>query len=194
MNKAISISAIVISVFALGVAYFAPTSTETVREVVREKLGATPGGDFYNPVFFHDRVVMSRPAIATTTTGTAATLTENDLLNAGYYSVTLGGPQDTSFTYTLPASTTLQRFVPKVGNKEEVCFFQTASSTSAGTDLIFAAGTGIDLVHSTTTAPVPLGVGEDQTACITFIRQGVGTSATIPGDITAVLELYSHSD
>jgi len=161
---------------------------------VSEIFGAFPGPDIYSEIYFRDGFVNILVPVATTTgTGSSATLMASDLTGVGLHIVTLGGAVDTAFTYTLPASTTLQNFVPYIGAKQEVCWFNTASSTSTGADLIFAAGTGIDLMVSTTTTPVPLGAGEEEMACIDFYRQPDGTGRVI-GDIFAVLKLYDNAD
>ncbi len=131
---------------------------------------------------------------ATTTDedSSSATLVEADLTDVGYYIWTNGGAQNSDFTYTLPASTTLTSFVANVGERSEVCWFQTASSTSGG-DLIFVAGTGIDLTVATGTGtPAPLAIHEDQMGCIKFTRHADG--AGLAGDVTAELKFQGDAD
>lgn len=157
-------------------------------------IGAVVSPDIYDPVRFHNSVTFNPIPNATTTTGSAATLVQNDLIYSQYNMVTFGGAVNTDFTYTLPATSTLQNFVPRVGSRTEVCWFNVASSTSAH-DLIIAAGTGWDLAVSTTTTPVPLGVKEDNLLCIEAVRQGRGgSSTTVTGDITGILKLYDDAD
>lgn len=149
--------------------------------------------DIYTPVLFHRLVTMSPNVVATSTRGTGYALTQRDLMAGGFYVVQLG-IANTDFTYTLPASSSFTSLVANVGERARNCFYNVASSTSAGADLIFAAGTGIDIAVSTTTRPVPLGVAEKNIACIDFIRQSQIDQPTRPGDITAVLELYHDAD
>lgn len=107
------------------------------------------------------------PAVtATTTTGTAATLTEADLLAAQYFTVNLNAAAD--FTYTLPASSTLDSFVANTGESARVCF--NNATTAAGIDLVFAAGAGIDLETATGTSAVEM-VGPADLACLDFYRK-----------------------
>ena len=193
------LSAFLVSLFVVY-AFTPPRGPiERIREIIREgkegsDLGAFPGGELNGPLAFRDQVSFVPRVSATTTTGSSATLVAADIVNTQYHIVTLGGAQDTDFTYTLPASTTMYHFLPRVGERsEDICFFNTATSTSSGADLVFAGGTGVDLVVATTTRPVPLGVPEEQLACLAFTRQPT-LSPTVPGDFTAVLKLYFDAD
>lgn len=179
-KKNLVLSAVVSLVVVLIIA---PLFKGTVERVV----GAQPGPDFLNPVVFEESVTFSPPYTATTTNiGTAATLTQNDLISTGYFGVTLGGADEADFTYTFPASTTLTNFLPDVGSKKTISFFNVSSSTSEHV-LIFAAGTGIDLEFASSsvagTQPSPLGVEDGDTARFEFERQP--TLSGTPGDITA---------
>lgn len=167
-----------------------------VDEPAPVSVGAVVGPDVYDQVRFHNSVTFNPVANATTTTGTAATLVQSDLTNTQYHQVTFGGAVNTDFTYTLPATSTLTNFVPVVGSRTEVCWFNVASSTSVH-DLVFAAGTGWDLaVASTTeTAAPPLNLKEDNLLCIEAVRQGrSGSSTTVTGDITGIIKSYHDAD
>lgn len=190
MNQKVLLGVALFVVAVLGVVF--PIGGKTIVERVIEPLGAFPGGEILTPVEFRDSVTISPRVNATTTTGTAATLVANDLLGVDFHRVTFGGAQDADFTYTLPASTSLTNLVPRVGATRTVCWFSVASSTSTGYDLIFAGGTGTNLKASTTTIPVPLGVGETDTACFEFSRQA--TEGGLPGDIDARALFYDDID
>jgi len=161
-------------------------------------VGAVVGPDVYDQVRFHNSVTFNPVSFATTTTGSSATLVQNDLIHSQYTMVTFGGAQNTDFTYTLPATSTLESFVPRVGSRTEVCWFNVASSTSVHS-LIVAAGTGWDLAYASTTSSgaliAPLGVLEDNLLCIEAVRQGrSGNSTTVTGDITGILKLNHDAD
>lgn len=137
------------------------------------------------------------PAVsATSTNGASNTLVENDLLNVGYHIVTpLGLVSGGDLTYTLPASSTLATFLDGVGERAQVCWFMAATTTDS--NIVFAAGTGIDLRYASSTAAsdgVPsLRIGSEQDACITFMRQP-DASGTGLGDVTAIWEAYADAD
>lgn len=138
-------------------------------------------------------------AIATTTTGTSATFEAADYLASQYYMVTLGGAQDTDFTFTLAASSSMTGIVNAVGERtiSPFCLYNVASSTSVHA-IILAAGTGIDLRYATSTSAgdaVPtIAIEEGFEGCLTFIAQPQDEQVTKVGDITAELKLYNESD
>lgn len=170
---------------------------------VAERFGAFPGPELFGPIVVHDSFT-EKPAAAATTTGregdAATTLSEKDLLRTQYHAVNIGGALNTDFTYTLPASSTLQSFVNSTGARSRVCWFNVASSTSVHA-LVFAAGTGIDFRIATTSNSLGaddslLTLEEDFQACIEFIRQpradgtiSSGRGANL-GDIDAILSIY----
>lgn len=147
-------------------------------------------GDFVTKIGF------AAGLTATTTTGTAATLVVTDLTDNKYKYVTKAGAANTAFTYTLPASTTLTSFLPSAGDMSlaPLCFALAASSTSVH-DLVFAAGTGIDIKHASTTAAAGglLRVQEGNLGCFTFIRD-VQTDGSSAGNIIAIWQNLVNSD
>jgi hypothetical protein len=143
-----------------------------------------------------DPEALNTPYLATTTRNTGITLNANDLLNVRMYAVTIANlAQGTDMTYTLPASSTLRAFVDAIGKEQKVCWFMTA--TTSDSNIILAAGTGIDLRGASSTKAADglpsLQFGSEQDACITFKRQP-DASLTGLGDITAILEVYSDID
>jgi hypothetical protein len=157
------------------------------------KFGAFPGGDLSNVNIIGENVYTPRTRATTTTIGATLTGSANDITAVDYTIVSLGGAADTDFTYTFVASTSLPSFLAKPGQRAEKCFFLNASTTSEH-DLIFAAGTGIDLVHATSTVPVPLGIGESQTACFEFVRQPKGGSQSVGGSFTVITRFFGDID
>jgi len=102
------------------------------------KLGAFPGTDIYEPIRFHTG--FGGAVLATSTSGTATTLKEKDLLNYSVFEMT---PNVASFTYTLPATSTLTSILKNIGDTHS-WVFQNATTTTA-TTLTLAAGAGWNL-------------------------------------------------
>lgn len=106
---------------------------------------------------------------ATSTTATAMTMVQADILN---YETLLITPNTGALTYTLPATTTLTSLVPSAGDWQEQCWYN-ATGTSAAT-ITIAAGTGIDLetASSTTAGPATsLVIGAGNSGCLKYIRK-----------------------
>lgn len=102
-----------------------------------------------------------------TTTGTAVTLKQSDILA---YDTVLMTPIVGATTVTFPASSTLTSFVPSAGDMQAQCWVN-ASSTSAIT-ITFAEGTGINIqvASSTTNLGFPA-IQPGGTACFNFVRK-----------------------
>lgn len=113
---------------------------------------------------------------STSTTATAYTLVPDDIVD--YESVIIT-PNKGDLTLTFPASSTLSEFVPTAGDWAEQCWYN--ASTTAGIDLTFAAGTGIDLeVASSTTGAagsIALTILADNSGCFKYIRKPATASA-----------------
>jgi len=157
---------------------------------VDEAFGALPGPDIYNHVTLNEGYEYTPRYRATTTStnATAGTMQASLLTEYEYLLVNLGGAVNTSYTWTLPASTTLSTFLNAPGASKEVCFFQNASTTSAGQELIFVAGTGIDMrMENATTTSAALAVKESGEACIFFKRQPQQSGAA--GSFSALLRV-----
>lgn len=112
--------------------------------------------------------------VYSTTTGSAATLREQDLLNNAVISVVAGNT--TGVTLTLPATSTLTRYIPRAGRTATI-YIQNDST--AATTTTIAAGTGITIDNASST----LAVAQGSSVGITFIRQA-------NGDVRAFLTSY----
>lgn len=93
-------------------------------------------------------------------------------------------------TFTFFASSTASTWLPTAGDMQRTCIFN--STTTSGVDLVFAAGTGIDLeVSSTTTALGGLRIGPNSLGCFTFVRQ---PQLAASFDIVAALQAFEDGD
>jgi len=134
--------------------------------------------------------------LATTTTGASADLTQADLEDIAYHVVTTGDlVEGSDFTFTMPATSTLDTYLSRIGAKAENCFFFTA--TTSDSNLIFAAGTGWDFVYASSTITAiglgPLQVGSTETICIESRRQPDDSGSQL-GDITAEFKAFEDLD
>lgn len=118
-------------------------------------------------------------ALATSTTGTATTLSQADLLADNLFVVTWN---TSSGTYTLPASSTWTTLIPNAGDVREWIFHN--ATTTAATTMTIAAGTGIDLVAVTTADDVIDGTEYSQMTCV---RQP-------DTDVTCIVNELLHAD
>jgi hypothetical protein len=119
---------------------------------------------------------------ATSSVTTTQTLAAADIAN---YESVIFTPNTGATTLTLPASSTLSAFVPTAGDWADQCWLNATST--AGVNITFAAGTGIDLETSSTTLVLRPG----NTACIKFVRKAATASAF---DIAALLTVYVDGD
>lgn len=107
---------------------------------------------------------------STSTVATTQTLAQADILN---YDTVLFTPNTASVTLTLPATSTLTSYIPTAGDRAEQCW-QNATTT-AGINVTFAAGAGMDLqMVATSTISGSAGVfpiTPGNSACFKFIRQ-----------------------
>lgn len=122
---------------------------------------------------------------STSTTATTQTLEVGDVLNYDTVSIV---PNTGDLTLTFFASSTASTLVPTAGDMQETCI-QNATTT-AGIDITFAAGTGIDLKTSSS-SPSDLTIQPTDIACFKFIRE-VATASTF--DITANMTGYVAAD
>ena len=209
--KTVLVAGVVALVMTLGVTFFViPDNGLTGPKGDRGQDGsdgqfsAFPGPDFFGPINLIDRVT-EIPAVFATTTGTAisgdsdndVTLRESDFLQAQYNLVSIGGlATDADQTLTFPASSSLRTFLPKIGSRTEICWFNATTSDS---HLIFAAGAGMDFRHASTSeafrAVPSLFIEGAQELCIEFNRQPRDDGSTsFLGDITALLKFFEDSD
>jgi len=116
-------------------------------------VGALVGPDIYHAVKIHGAFNWGGNILATTTTGSAATLQGSDMANYGYID---NMTNTTNFTYTLPATSTMISLLPDIGGSRKWLFHNATSSTIT---LTIAAGAGMDLI-SVTNADDVIDAGE----------------------------------
>lgn len=121
-------------------------------------------------------------SLATTTSATTYTLTAADIGNYDTIRQTLSGG---TATFTLPASSTITALVPSAGDRAETCWLPLTNN------LVFAAGTGIDIMVATSTnnggGAYDLTITAGGVGCIQWFRQ-------TDTDITAGLIEYENAD
>lgn len=101
--------------------------------------------------------VLSTSTVSTAMIPTAATF------NYGLIQIT---PNTADLTYTFPASSTLSAMIPNAGNSRTVMIYN--ATTTAGIDVIFAAGTGMEIKG---TGSTPLTIDEASMGTLTFVRK-----------------------
>lgn len=175
MNKIIKVVLAVAVVIAIGGSYVFPK--------VQEKFGAVPGSTFTEAVEFLGGSIGAN-SYSTSTSLSATTLLAGELANKDTIFVIKTGAVATT-TVTLPASSTLSYWLPKIGMSQRKCFL-SGTSTQANPGFILAAGTGIDLETSSTT-PTGLTVEGGSGACITFVRDNFT-------DIKAFMTVFKNAD
>jgi len=139
-------------ILALGLSLVGVLGNEgsVVREIVREQVGAAPGPDHRNGVeYFYDGLADGGGCMATSTASSgnvAGTLTAAQMQRHNCFKVTVNAQG--GMTLTLPATSTMSSVLPAVG-MHRTWIIENATSTT-GTTLTVAAGTGINLVSVTT--------------------------------------------
>lgn len=96
-----------------------------------------------------DGGIVQSSALATSTNGNATTLAESDL--QGYNSI-LYTPNVSDVTLTLPASSTLDTFIPNAGDRVSIAIVN--ATTTTGIDITLAGGSGTLLRSATTTKTI----------------------------------------
>ena len=146
------------ALIAGGVAFFvAPKATEDTGVSV----GSGSGQEHYNHESFLAAITRGG-RFATSTDDTTATALGSDFKDIARYDFT---PNVGSITLTLPATSTMSDFVPRVGDTRDV--FLCNATTTAATPFTLAAGTGMNLVQSTST----LAINTTYCATLTFSRK-----------------------
>ena len=131
---------------------------------------------------------------STTTTATSQTLAAADIAPSGIpYDTVFITPNTGDLTLTFPASSTLSAFIPTAGDMAEQCWYN--ASTTAGIDITFAAGTGVDLEVASSTSgglqsPV-LTMLADSGTCFTYVRKPATTAAF---DILLLMTRFVNGD
>lgn len=172
-------------ILAIVVGVNFPVGGQTIVEKTIEKMGAVPGGTHTEYEEFMGGFAKGK-YLATSTTLTSQTLVANDLTaNNDVIAVTANVG---SLTYTFPASSSLKAFVPRAGMTQDVCYYNATST--AGVNLVFAAGTGIDAQmasSSNTTLAKDLTIAKGGMGCFKFVRQP-------DTDISALLTEFEDAD
>lgn len=180
---------VVVAIIAVG-SYQFPKVQNQVQEVLG---GVVPGGTFTNPVELLGGTVMGN-VISTSTTATAMTLNQGNIVNVDTMIVT---PLVGDLTYTFMASSSARNLVPRQGQRQEWCVLN--ATTTSGIEVIFAAGTGIDLEIATTTSNLPtvIAIQAGSVGCFKFVRDiATSTTAAYPTDfnIHAAFQPYYNAD
>lgn len=169
---------------------------KVVREVVEQSFGAFPGGDFTEPITAFSGMVLRNTNNASTSNANL-TLAVGDISRNGFlYDTIIHEPIVGDVTITLPASSTLANILPVVGATARQCIHN--GTTTAGIDITFVSGTGVDLqIASTTNAgsPYALTALADATVCFDWIRKYRNAAQkTIPGDFVVNMVRFVDGD
>ena len=122
---------------------------------------------------------------STSTTATTQTLVAADIAN---YDTVLITPNTGDLTLTFPASSTLSAFVPTAGDRATQCWHN--ATTTAGIDITFSAGTGIDLEFASSSQAVQVKtLLADGFVCFEYVRKAATASAF---DIGVLMTRYSN--
>ena len=127
-----------------------------------QTLGASPGSDFFNDVRSRGMFTQGGGVLSTSTDSTAMVPTAATF-DYGLIQVT---PTVGDLTYTFPASSTLYAMIPSPGDSRTVMIYN--ASTTAGIDVIFAAGTGTEIKGIGST---PLTIDEASMGTLKFVRK-----------------------
>lgn len=172
MNKTYLIGLVVVAIIAISGFFRGGVVTERVVE----RLGGAAGPVLTEHQEYKGGQTLEN-TVATSTTVTSYTLLANDLVNRGSgaaYDTIIFTPNTGDLTLTFPASSTLPHFISRAGYRTRQCWFNATST--AGIDITFAAGTGIDVQTSSST-PSDLILRNGQFGCFDFVRKPVTSSA-----------------
>ena len=184
-NVFLSVAVLVITL-AISSWAFKPTvnvSVESPRSF-GSAFGLNDLSEFEGGVEYHN-------VVATATTATTYTLAGKDIYNTqtgALYDTIMLTPQTGDITLTFPASSTMSNLLPRSGYRGEQCW-QNASTT-AGIDITFAAGTGIDL-ETASSSPTDLTILANEWACFKWVRAS-STSAAF--DFGVLMTEYTNGD
>ena len=172
MNNKILIGAVAVVVILAGFAVsrpieFNPTILPAeikIIESIKESLGAFSGPDIFIPVFFRDGATLGGNVLATSTASTAM-VPNNSFFDNALIQIT---PNTADLVYTFPASSTLANYIPHAGDTMTIMIYN--ASTTAGIDLGFAAGTGVEIKSITASSPAD-SIDEAAFGLLTFTRK-----------------------
>jgi len=93
------------------------------------------------------------------------------------------------------ATSTMSTYLDAIGESSEVCFYMTATTTDS--NIIFAAGTGWDLVYASSTATAvggaPLQIGSEEMLCIETWRSPDASGSQL-GNVQGIIKAYEDID
>lgn len=168
MKKFTSILAVLVFIVAAGVGGFFLTRSEQPST----SFGAVAGPDNYNHLNFYlnhtDGGYIASTSLSTANTVPAKMLQDITLLNLT--------PGLAASTFTLPATSTLTSFVPKIGDTQMVNICN--ATTTAATPFTLALGAGMIGSNATSTLSVAAG----KCATLVFVRKPNG-DMYVPIDI-----------
>lgn len=140
--------------------------TTTVTGAIAGPITATTGtfsstlgvtGAVSTGLFTQGGGVLSTSTVSTAMVPTVATF------NYGLIQIT---PNTADLTYTFPASSTMSAMIPNAGDSRTVMIYN--ATTTAGIDVIFAAGAGMEIKG---TGSTPLTIDEASMGTLTFVRK-----------------------
>lgn len=175
MAIGLSVVAVVFAAIAFITAIGAPgapavgNKTESFWD---SKLGYLVNGVtiFTNSGYFTPQAGTNRSyTVASSTSGgaTAITLTQADILA---FDTVLMTNNVGATTFTFPATSTLTTLVPVAGDAADQCWVNSTTTVNSNGDIIFAAGTGIDIETASSTSR-DLTIKGSNVGCFKFIRK-----------------------
>lgn len=170
MNSKLFVGMFIVLATAVAVGLFAIQRTPAPQPV-----GATPGGDFTQPVQLLGGVTYGNSK--STTTPISLTLKATDIIG---FDTVLMTPTIGAITVTFPASSTLKNLVPRAGQMATQCWFNATST--AGANITFVAGTGLDFEVASTSLAAAATMAQAAVlpgngACFRYIRKPATASA-----------------
>lgn len=139
------------------------TFTQTGAVTFSSTIGVTGAADFDSTANV-DGLFTSGGSVLSTSTASTAMVPTAATFNYGLIEIT---PNTADLTYTFPASSTLSAMIPDAGDSRIVYVYN--ATTTAGIDVIFAAGAGMEIKAVGTATSLSL--DEASIASLTFIRK-----------------------
>lgn len=181
MNPKITSVGVGIALVLGIVGLFVGDTTNPVVERTVERFGADAGPLKTEFQQFNGGFQVGSRCVATSTTGSSGLLSPYELRpETTCVDFTANGPD---VTLTLPATSTNGQFYPQGIGAVRTLYIRNATTT-AGIDIIIAAGSGVNLKRATSSGSQISGDTDGENhAKIDFKRQA-------DGDVTALLEIY----
>lgn len=178
------VTTVAIVLIAIGGYAFPKSKTQ----IIRETLGAFPGPSIFNALELRGGTTFG--SVNSTTTPASMTLRVSDVKD---FDTVIIRPTSAAAAKTLTffASSTAPHWLPRAGDTQRTCFLN--ATTTSGVNLVFAAGTGIDLQTASSSA-TDLTILPDNTACFTFTRKAQQSSVTNSFDIEASFVEFTDGD